>query len=179
MRHVLENAGLWADLMAPRGLAASLLLRLSVTRAVENIIPETKLFKNFRRNQLMVTYVVWVDMDHSKIFKIASPRQDRPRLLRRREIKHHTSRDPENHKDCEKFFHEIAHEIRDADEILLTGPSLAKDHFKAHLERHHHEGLARKVVGTRTLERVSNNLILAQSREFFKTYDIYGSSLPA
>lgn len=123
----------------------------------------------------MVTYVIWIDMNLAKIFKVSLPGKKAPKLLRRREIKHHTSSDPENHKDCEKFFHSVARELCDADELFITGPSLAKEHFKAHLSRHHHDSLAKKVVGTRSLDHVTNNGILELSREFFRIYDTYGT----
>lgn len=122
----------------------------------------------------MTTYVLWIEMDQAKVFKVSTAEKDGPRVLHRHEFKHHTSRDPKNHKDCEKFFHEIAHDIRDADEILLTGPGLAKGHFNSHLLEHHHEDLAKKVVGMKTLDRMSDGQLLERSRSFFRAYDLMG-----
>ncbi len=127
----------------------------------------------------MSAYVIWIDMDLAKIYHLSMPRSDSPTLMHRHEIMHHTSRDPANHKNCDKFFAEIAAAIREGSEVLVTGPGLAKEHFKAYLERHDPEGLARKIVGLRTLDRLSDNRLLEQSREFFRLYDLYGSSMPA
>jgi stalled ribosome rescue protein Dom34 len=124
----------------------------------------------------MNTYILWIEMDVAKIFKIqAGPRTSK--ILKRREIKHHTSRDPENHKDCERFFHDVARALKNADEIYLVGPGLAKEHFKAHLKRHHHSSLALNVVGTETADHISDARILALSRKFFRSYDQFGAAL--
>jgi len=122
----------------------------------------------------MKTYIIWIEMDLAKIFKISDNERSR-QILRRHEIKHHTNRDPENHKDCEKFFHEIAEAVADASEVLLVGPGLTKEHFRAHLERHHHDTLADKIVGIATMDIVSDAKLLAYSREFFRKYDIFGA----
>ena len=123
----------------------------------------------------MNTYVLWIEMDKAKVFKI---KIDGPVLktLRRRQIRHHLSNEPENNKNCEKFFHEIADSVKDANEILLMGPSLAKDHFKSFLTKHHHLGLADKVVGTLTLDIQSDPRLLAHSRDFFTKYDAFTTS---
>jgi stalled ribosome rescue protein Dom34 len=127
----------------------------------------------------MNTYVVWIEMNQAKIFNVS---RSEPSLtvLNRREIKHHTSRDPKNHKDCEKFFHLISETISNADEILLMGPGLAKKHFKSHLEHHHHKNLAKVVIGEITLDIMSDEQLLAHARDYFKEYAVYGAAaLPA
>jgi stalled ribosome rescue protein Dom34 len=123
----------------------------------------------------MSAYVVWIDMDLAKVFRIQLGGPS-TRLIRRREIKHHTSSDPKNHKDCEKFFHEVAGALRGAEEILLVGPGLAKEHFRAHLDRHHHTDLADRVVGTETSDHLSDARILELSRAFFRKHAIYGAA---
>lgn len=126
----------------------------------------------------MITYVLFVELNEARVFRVSREGVEH-QVLRRHEIKHHTSRDPVNHKNGSKFFHELAEAVTDADEILLMGPSLAKDHFKAHLEGHHHDSLARKVVGSVTLDLMSDAQLLAESREFFRKYDLFGQNMPA
>lgn len=126
----------------------------------------------------MTTYVLFIELNEARLFRIRREGVEQ-KVLRRHEIKHHTSRDPENHKSGSKFFHELAEAVADAEEILLMGPSLAKEHFKAHLENHHHGTLARKIVGSVTLDILSDAQLLAESREFFKKYDLFGQNQPA
>lgn len=120
----------------------------------------------------MNTYVLWVEMNEAKIFLVSSKEKDL-KVIRRHKILHHTASDPSKHKDCEKFFHEIASYVQNADEILLAGPKLTKEHFLAHLARHHHETLAKKVVGNETLKSMSDARLMAYSRDFFKHYDSF------
>jgi stalled ribosome rescue protein Dom34 len=126
----------------------------------------------------MNTYVVWLETDVAKIFNIQGAGTEK-KIIKRHEVKHHTNNDRDNHKDAEKFFHEVANELKDGNEILLVGPGLAKEHFKAHLTRHHHTALAKSVVGTETSDRITDNEILALSRKFFKHYDVFGKKLEA
>ena len=123
----------------------------------------------------MGVYVVWVEMDRAKAFKIEAG-EKHPVIMHRREIKHHNSNDPENHKNSEKFFHDLAQEIKDATELLLIGPGLAKQHFEDHLKRHHHDDLAKAIVGKETSHHLTDEMLLALSRKFFRLYDIYGAA---
>ena len=117
----------------------------------------------------MKTYVVWIEMNEAKVFNIKS----------RGPVVKKFHRHEEGRKNCEKFFHEIAGAIQDADEILLMGPSLTKDHFKSHLERHHHQGLANKVVGMLTLDIQTDPQLMARSRKFFKKSDLFDHPINA
>lgn len=123
----------------------------------------------------MNTYILWIERDCVKWFHIERE-GTKERVLHRREIRHHTSHAPENLKNTDKFFHKVAESIQGADEILLVGPSLGKEHFRDYLENHRGLGLAGKVVGILTLGPHTDNQILAQSREFFRYYDVFGES---
>ena len=124
----------------------------------------------------MTTFVVWMDMDLAKVFKVQLG-EPKLKVLRRKQILHHTSRDPKNHKDGRKFYDQIAKLLSGADEILLMGPGLAKEHFKAHLESHPSLGLADNIVGSETVDHISDPEIIAASHKFFQMYDVYGKSL--
>lgn len=120
----------------------------------------------------MNTYVVWIDLDRANIFKIL-PETKTHTIIKRTEIKHHTHADPENHKNGEKFFHDVSEFLDGAQEILLMGPGLAKKHFRSHLDRHHHSGLAKAIVGVETVDHPTDRQILDLSRRFFKAHDLY------
>ena len=126
----------------------------------------------------MAAYVVWIEMDRARVFRMQQG-EKHPVIMHRREIKHHTSRDPENHKNSEKFFHDVASELADAAEILLVGPGLAKQHFGEHLKRHHHATLAKAVVGLETSHHLSDEKLLELSRRFFRKLDLFTSPITA
>ena len=52
----------------------------------------------------MNTYVVWIEMDKAKIFKIKTEGQT-IKILRRHQFRHHLGSEPEKHKDCELHHH--------------------------------------------------------------------------
>jgi stalled ribosome rescue protein Dom34 len=86
---------------------------------------------------------------------------------------HHRHTDPKKHKDSDKMFHEIATHLNGATEILVMGPGQAKDHIVSHLKNHHHEQLAKKVVGVETVDHPTDNQILDHARRFFKKIDVF------
>lgn len=121
-----------------------------------------------------VSYLVWIEMDKAKVFNVSSDNKE-PHHYHKHEHKHHNSHDEKNHKDSEKFFHEVAEHVKDAGELLLVGPGLAKNHFQDHLERHHAQ-LAKKIVGVKAMDITSDAQLLAFSREFFKKFDSFGAA---
>jgi len=120
----------------------------------------------------MSALVVWMDHEHAKIFAL-SPEKMETHSLKKHEVRHHTSHDEQKHKNAEGFFHELASELKGASELLLVGPGLAKAQFKHHLENHHHQDLAKKVVGMETCDHPTDNQILDLGRKFFKKYDLF------
>lgn len=122
----------------------------------------------------MAAIVLWLDHNHAKLYKLGAGSVS-PEKMHRHEIRHHDSSDPANQKNSEKFFHEVAQALKDAQEILLMGPGLAKKHFTAHLKRHHHNDLAKKVVATLTVDHPTDAEIVALARENFRTLDLFHS----
>lgn len=119
----------------------------------------------------MANYVVFIDLEHAKVFEL-HPDRTTETALKRHEVRHHTGRDKEhnNHKNAEKFFHEVAGHLGAAREILLVGPGMAKDQFKEHLARHHHADIGQKVVGTETVDHPTDGQIVALAKKFFKAH---------
>jgi stalled ribosome rescue protein Dom34 len=111
-----------------------------------------------------------MDLNEAKIFTL-DPGQKHLELVRRKEIKHHTPADPENHKNTHRYFQEIAEHLRNAKEILLLGPGPVKTHFSKHLSDTYPHTLGRAIVGIETLDHVSDNQILETSRAFFRKHD--------
>jgi stalled ribosome rescue protein Dom34 len=126
----------------------------------------------------MRNYVVWLDSQQAHVFALnASGLQksevDNPNL------DHHTHNKKEKTSDrdnnAEHFFRELATTVKDADQLLILGPGLAKNHFKDHLETHS-KILAAKVIGIEPFEgfeHKSENQMLAAAHKLFKQYDLY------
>lgn len=118
----------------------------------------------------MSATVVWLDHKTAKLFKMVPGKMETENLHRDDGGGHEAS-----HKKAmeEKYYHELAKRISAASEILLVGPGLAKQEFKHHLEKHHHEAIAKKVVGMETVDHPTEKQVLATARKFFKKFDLY------
>ena len=117
----------------------------------------------------MANYVVFLDSELAKIFEL-HPDNVVESNLKRHEVRHHTGSQPGNGAHSENFFHEVASKLLKANEILLIGPGLAKEHFNTHLKHHHHEQIAKKVVGIETVDHPTDGQIVAMAKKFFKAH---------
>jgi stalled ribosome rescue protein Dom34 len=118
----------------------------------------------------MANYVVFIDLEHAKIFEL-HPDKVEAHSMRRHEIRHHGGNEKEknNQKNEEKFFHQVVGHLASAHEILLIGPGPAKIHFRAHIEKHAHE-VGKKVVGVETVDHPTDGQIVALAKKFFKAH---------
>jgi stalled ribosome rescue protein Dom34 len=115
----------------------------------------------------MSIYAVWLDHEHANLFKIHAGDIQHEKLVNKHHD-HHTHNKNDRPRDSEHLFHELATKLSGAERIVIIGPGLAKDHFKTHLEKHHHQGIAKKIVATETVDKLTDNQILAWVREYFK-----------
>lgn len=124
----------------------------------------------------MSACVVWIDSENAKIFKLS------PDGTIKNHIHSHTTHpigrkhDAHKHNSEEHFFHEVAQSIGQVEELLVFGAGPAKNHFKNHLEKHHHL-ISKHLVGVEPLDHLSDNQILEASRRFFKKYNTFNSSI--
>lgn len=129
----------------------------------------------------MAAYVVWLDHENAKLFKMQMGSID-PTHIRKHATKHHTAHESQtshNNPADETFYHGIARSLEKADEILIVGPGLAKDHFRTHLEKHHHANVLKKVVGCETVNHPTDAQIVAHARNFFKMHDPFRAQTAA
>ncbi len=123
----------------------------------------------------MSAYIIWVDQQEAKWFEMTANGINKG-VMKKKSHEHSGGHvDARHHQQDEHFYHEIAEKLSPATEILLTGPGLAKVHFKTHLEKHHHEKLANKIVGVETVDHPSEGELLKLGRDFFKNYDLFHS----
>lgn len=122
----------------------------------------------------MSHYVIWIDSEKALIFNLTTKGVIKSRL-NKKIIDHHTHDKHHNHGDpaTDHFFHDLGGVLKDAKEILLLGPGLAKTHLKTYWEKHHQETLAKKIVGIENSDHPTENQILATARSFFQKYDLF------
>jgi stalled ribosome rescue protein Dom34 len=123
----------------------------------------------------MSAYIVWLDHKEAQVYQL-TPQGPKKEHLKKSMHEHSNSHaDARHDQQDSKFYHEIAAKLSQANEILLIGPGLAKNHFKTHLEQHHHAQLAKKVVGVETVDHITEPQMLDVARKFFKSYDVFHS----
>lgn len=79
--------------------------------------------------------------------------------------------------DLPRFFGEVAGALRDAEQILVVGPSTAKLQFLRYL--HDHEpAIERKVLAVETVDHPSDNQLVAYVKSYFKVVVRRGQGRP-
>jgi stalled ribosome rescue protein Dom34 len=108
---------------------------------------------------------VWIDHKEARIFQID------PETFTVSKVKapQHFPRRPDergNRADDGPFYHQVAEAIRDAEGVLVVGPSSAKLEFIRHLHRHDHS-IAPKIVGVETLDHPTDAQFATYVRHYF------------
>ncbi|MFZ3231494.1 MAG: hypothetical protein WA160_14905 [Pseudobdellovibrio sp.] len=122
----------------------------------------------------MLNKVIWMDSEKAIVFSMKLAGIERSQI-NKRILNHHTQNKKDMHTDsnAEHFYHDLATSLKEADQILIMGPGLSKKRFKNYLESHPANGIAKKIIALENSNHPSDNQILAASRKFFKTFDLY------
>lgn len=125
----------------------------------------------------MAHLVVWLDSNNAHIFDLTEAGIVEAHL-KRKEINHHTFNKKDHHGDpsIEHFYKDVAIKLVNADEVLILGPGLAKNHFRTYLETHSKE-IAKKIAGLEETDHPTENQIVALGRKFFKTYNLFNNPI--
>ena len=127
----------------------------------------------------MPALVIWMDSHHAKVMKITE------KGVQTHPVKSHGHKHPDQpdgkhgtHQAEGKFFHELAESLKGEDQAtqawLITGPGLAGEHFKAHLQEHH-QALAKHVVGVTKSDHPTDNEIIQAAQKFFAKFEQFGN----
>lgn len=116
--------------------------------------------------------ILWIDSKTAKIFEFAGDEIQHRVVHREEQAGHH---DPDaasvaHHED--HFYHQVAGHLLTTNALLVIGPSVAKDRFVHHLERHHHPDLARKVVAVESADHPTDPQLLAYARKYFTEHQV-------
>ena len=118
----------------------------------------------------MSIYAVQIDSEHAKVFAF-NEGEVTHHAYHRHEPQHHTGHTQDQEKKSEHFYHQVAEHLKGATHLLLMGAGLGKDHFKTHLDSHHHE-LAGLVVAVDTVDHPTDGQLVAHAREVFLKHHI-------
>ncbi len=118
--------------------------------------------------------VVWLDHASAKIFHFDA------HAFESKVVKSAHAGEQVHHKagaigsghaaDDPKFFAAVADALKDAQEILVTGPGHTKGAFARHLEAHAPQ-VSKKVVAVENADHPTDGEIVGQARRHFKIID--------
>ena len=120
---------------------------------------------------------VWIDHVEAKIFHIEPEGFD---VTKVKAPQHHFARkahEQGRHAGSEDFFHQVATALKDAEQILVVGPSSGKLDFIRHVHKHDH-ALTPKIVGVETLDHPTDNQLVAYVRHYFHVKDRFDGIVP-
>jgi stalled ribosome rescue protein Dom34 len=114
-----------------------------------------------------------MDSEEARVFHVGATRFDESTV---RSPTRHVHRHPKdeltrthNHPDDEhRFFRALADTLKDADQILILGPSMTKLLFLRYLQKTE-PALEARVVGLETADHPTDRQIAAHVRDYFKS----------
>jgi hypothetical protein len=118
--------------------------------------------------------VIWIDHHEAHVLRFSADQADETIVHATHSPRHlhskggspsgtHVTNEPE-------FYHDVAGEVADAHEILITGPSSAKTEFVKYLHKHA-PATAERISGIETMARVTDNQLIAEARRYFAQAD--------
>jgi stalled ribosome rescue protein Dom34 len=118
--------------------------------------------------------VVWIDHSEAHVlhFNDEAAETEKIRSRSKHQHQHRKSGAPgSGHApDDQAFYHEVAHALADAREILVVGPAGAKLGLLKHMQKHD-PAVADKVVGIESIDHPSDGQLLAHARHYFVKAD--------
>jgi stalled ribosome rescue protein Dom34 len=114
--------------------------------------------------------VVWLDHQEARVFGVDADRLQAETVAA---PEHHLHRHPkgataehQHPSDSAHFFQDVATVLRDADQVLVLGPSTAKLQFLRFLAKQDH-ALEAKIVGVETVDHPTDRQLVAHARHYF------------
>lgn len=113
---------------------------------------------------------VWIDHQEARIFHVEAERFDESAISAPQRHIHRHPKGPtaEHHHpdDQRRFFHDVADALRDAEQILVIGPSTAKLQLLRYLHEHA-RAVEQRVVGLETVDHPTDRQIVAYVSRYF------------
>lgn len=115
--------------------------------------------------------IVWIDQKEARILEVDAEKTgaqaiNSPGRHLHRHAKEQELRERNHPADEQRFFGEVARDLRDDGQILLVGPSMTKLHFFKYVQQHDHP-LAARVVGIESADHPTDGQLVAHLRHYF------------
>jgi hypothetical protein len=118
--------------------------------------------------------VVWIDHHEARVIHFNAETTEEERVHPADPPKHlHVkagSASGTHITDEPRFYRDVVDALADTHEILVTGPSTATAEFLRYAHKHA-PALIKRIAGIETLDRLTDNQLLAEGRRFFLNAD--------
>lgn len=118
----------------------------------------------------MKAAAIWLDRTEGKIFHF--PRETRnDEIVRASHVDHHTHAldSLDRKREERKLFETLAQKLKDAEDILIFGPGMAKHHFQNYLQEQH-PLQAKKIRLCQAMDHPTENQIVAIADRFLRAH---------
>ena len=118
---------------------------------------------------------VWIDHHEARIFHVDAAGLDEKTLHAptghvHKHAKRGGAAEHNQPDDAHRFFKAVAHELEDAEHILVVGPSTAKLQFVRYAAQHDRT-LDPKIVAVETVDHPTDRQIVAYAKKYFTADD--------
>ena len=113
---------------------------------------------------------VWIDHQEARVFKFDGDAVVQTDVQPAGHPDHHIRREPVKHPDDAKFFQQVAGALREAERVLVVGPSTAKLGLLRYLHAHD-KAIEARVVGVETVDHPTNPQLVAYAKAYFERSD--------
>jgi stalled ribosome rescue protein Dom34 len=118
--------------------------------------------------------IVWIDHQHATVIDFSIDDQHLVKLdssSRQRKLHRKSGPMGSGHApDDAEFFEAVVVALGTSIEIVVVGPGTAKTAFVKHVQ-HKHAQVAKRIVGTETLDHPSDRELLTFARKYFRRVD--------
>lgn len=125
----------------------------------------------------MKDYVVWIDSKVAHIYFLSSSGIKKT-IIKKNNKDHHTRHKNDQHQDnhAEQYYHILADQLKSADQLLIMGAGLAKNHFNKYLLSHFKNTVAQKIIGFEKIDSFHHNSekqMMAKANKIFRAYELF------
>jgi stalled ribosome rescue protein Dom34 len=120
-------------------------------------------------DRIMALVAIWVDQQHAKLYHYTQSGIVKEEFQDRHVDHHSHGSDQKDHQRLEaKLFKQFTSHLTKAEQILILGPGMAKNHLKNYLESHDPH-CAKKIVGLESMDHASDAQVEKFASKYFNT----------
>ncbi|TGM56603.1 eRF1 domain 2 [Leptospira adleri] len=115
--------------------------------------------------------ILWIDQSVAKKFVLSKDAVETQVIRHKGKTEHHDHHPDRfnliQNEELKHFFEDVAKNLSPNEDLLISGPGLAKTHFLAYLEKHH-PPLAKTVLAEIVMDQSSDSEIVSAAKKYYE-----------